>query len=925
MSYVVCVCAMLHLHPDTFHLQNSVFSLLFVFVYTGTRLHRKPFKPGLFQCQQQQSSRAAVQSADLHFAVVVWRCDPLSQSKLLLVLENLEWREISEEGTRVVHCIIEHEADSVCICVLRGVLRLPSHSLPFCKRWRFRLCLTRAIFLMTLMCLFFLMCISGELLAEACQLGTAHPPGYPLFTLLSHCALYLGGFPRLFWNASSGNLVVDTKPTSGWKMNNLTAIFASLAAAFIALACLEMTLITSIQPLEKKGRYRHTLAPSSLAALSFAFSSLVWEYAIGAEVFALNNLFCAIIIYLTVSIIADSSENRSSESSEYLPIGRTMFWYCLLGAFTCGLALSNQHSSALLIAVAVPSVLVAISSRDIGPSFLFLLSVSFVFGLLSYNYLMFASLHPKPGSWGDLGNIYGFLNHVLRREYGTFSLGMTQGAEGFLERIWIYLLHLFDDGLMHSLVPLVIFGVCGVLFDHNSMFNTTMSNMSMKRIENDKLMQERKLSGTDSAFKKSKKKRLKEKRDKPEGLDDRVSINKKSDTLKVESSKQRNFAEGKATGPTVSSVSTGFRKDLKQYWVLLFVVASWAFYVVVWNGVLSNIPLSAPMPYGVHARFWMQPNIFVHILFGLGLHYLFRSISYTCFKNLNDLTNAAFEMSVVLAAILAIISGKFERLDMSQDGWLMHNYGLHILQSTSYPNDALLLSHTDLNWNTVRYLQTCENLSRNTTSLHSDVTLTHLNFQLMPFPWFEKQQAPIYPQVSFPPMFHGVSTQRMSTANAVLVDRFLKANMFFENDDVETEFPIWGRRRPTFLDMQAINDIHIDSGGTWRNYTLIPWGLVYLVHEKVHMQQLGAFHSYSLLQLKRLRKSFIPILHDNVTSLNKYLSTPIFIETVRNADVTENGQNVKVLFALSGPKKRVPFLLKFPPGECNILEFILAS
>jgi hypothetical protein len=29
---------------------------------------------------------------------------------------------------------------------------------------------------------------SGELVAEACTLGHAHPPGYPLFTLLYHAA-----------------------------------------------------------------------------------------------------------------------------------------------------------------------------------------------------------------------------------------------------------------------------------------------------------------------------------------------------------------------------------------------------------------------------------------------------------------------------------------------------------------------------------------------------------------------------------------------------------------------------------------------------------------------------------------------------------------------------------------------------------------
>jgi hypothetical protein len=29
----------------------------------------------------------------------------------------------------------------------------------------------------------------------------------------------------------------------------------------------------------------------------------------------------------------------------------------------------------------------------------------------------------------------------------------------------------------------------------------------------------------------------------------------------------------------------------------------WIVYVIIWHGVLSNIPLSSPMPYGVHARF----------------------------------------------------------------------------------------------------------------------------------------------------------------------------------------------------------------------------------------------------------------------------------------------------------------------------------
>ena len=38
---------------------------------------------------------------------------------------------------------------------------------------------------------------------------------------------------------------------------------------------------------------------------------------------------------------------------------------------------------------------------------------------------------------------------------------------------------------------------------------------------------------------------------------------------------------------------------------VLSIAFSWLFYVVVWHGVLSNIPLSAPMPFAVHSRYKM--------------------------------------------------------------------------------------------------------------------------------------------------------------------------------------------------------------------------------------------------------------------------------------------------------------------------------
>lgn len=47
--------------------------------------------------------------------------------------------------------------------------------------------------------------------------------------------------------------------------------------------------------------------------------------------------------------------------------------------------------------------------------------------------------------------------------------------------------------------------------------------------------------------------------------------------------------------------------------------SAWAFCVVFWHGVLSNISLQHPMSRAVHARFWMQPNLLLCLAAGGGL------------------------------------------------------------------------------------------------------------------------------------------------------------------------------------------------------------------------------------------------------------------------------------------------------------------
>ena len=192
----------------------------------------------------------------------------------------------------------------------------------------------------------------------------------------------------------------------------------------------------------------------------------------------------------------------------------------------------------------------------------------------------------------------------------------------------------------------------------------------------------------------------------------------------------------------------------------------------------------------------------------------------------------------------------------------MHTYGYQLLKSL--PPHSLLISHTDLDWNPTRYLQECEAVRK------EDVT--HLNFQLMAFPWFIDRQADLYPQVRFPnTQFPGVSTNRVEEGNAVLIRSFLAANGAEQLGPVsvsEGGVPTAGPGPDTpptrslpypggiYIDMQAINDAELGAAGQWRGLTLIPWGTVYRVLGNMQTRDTEWLHKSSVEQFKALQKEW---------------------------------------------------------------------
>ncbi|XP_054017664.1 transmembrane protein 260 [Dryobates pubescens] len=232
---------------------------------------------------------------------------------------------------------------------------------------------------------------AGELITAAYELGVAHPPGYPLFTLLAKLVM-------------AGLLPVGSP---AYRVNLLCGLLGATAASLLFYTVFRLS-----------GSY----AGGILAAGVFSFSRLTWQWSIVAEVFSLNNLFVGLLMALTVHFEEAPTAKERSKISK-------------LGAFCCGLSFCNQHTIVLYVACIVPWVLSRLfRKRELSPGHLLKLGLCFLAGLLPYLYLPASSyLNRARWTWGDQTTFQGFLTHFLREEYGTFNLAKSETGSSMKE------------------------------------------------------------------------------------------------------------------------------------------------------------------------------------------------------------------------------------------------------------------------------------------------------------------------------------------------------------------------------------------------------------------------------------------------------------------------------------------------------------
>jgi hypothetical protein len=207
--------------------------------------------------------------------------------------------------------------------------------------------------------------------------GVAHPPGYPLYTLLAHAATWLPiGSPAFRVHAAS--------------------------ALFGALACLCLWLFA---------RRVLTEACAVAAALAYAFSPVFWSQSIVGEVYSLNAFFCFGLIALAAAPLPERPASRTAGA--------------MVLAFAFGLSLSNHWP---LMGLSVPALAVLLWPRR--REFLRRLpavAACFVFGLAPYLWMAYRSSESQIAFWGPIDSLRDFWFYVSREAYRDVDVSATAG------------------------------------------------------------------------------------------------------------------------------------------------------------------------------------------------------------------------------------------------------------------------------------------------------------------------------------------------------------------------------------------------------------------------------------------------------------------------------------------------------------------
>ena len=256
---------------------------------------------------------------------------------------------------------------------------------------------------------------SGELILAAYGLGVAHPPGVPLWVMLTHLASLV----------PVGSVAV--------RINFSSAVFAALACAMLTLVVAELVVTASCFAVprrrNKAARQSNKLdisnvggllmfAPAVGAGLLMAFSRTLWAYATITEVYALNALLILLIFFLVARwrrLIIESRTNSDAAET-------TRDKWIYAAAFVFGLAMGVHHVTVGLTLPAIAVVVYRTEGLKFFASRRLLYSALISIGalILVYSYLPWAASRSPAMNWGNPRSLQEIWWHITGRQYRVF-------------------------------------------------------------------------------------------------------------------------------------------------------------------------------------------------------------------------------------------------------------------------------------------------------------------------------------------------------------------------------------------------------------------------------------------------------------------------------------------------------------------------
>ncbi len=224
---------------------------------------------------------------------------------------------------------------------------------------------------------------SGEFQLVAAELGVAHPPGFPLYTLIANL------FTRL-----------PIGPSAAYRVNLLSAVISAFTLILVYLSVYELT---------------RSVAAALLSALALGTATTFWAQATTANIRALNGLFVALALFALFMLAGEKLRLSSSGTGEFKrgeASERETITYLLL--FLLSFTLGISHHGSLLFIGLIFLLVLFLARRDLftrryWPYYLLALIV----GLLPMTYLLLRGAAGAVGAPDSLTTASGFLDHVL--------------------------------------------------------------------------------------------------------------------------------------------------------------------------------------------------------------------------------------------------------------------------------------------------------------------------------------------------------------------------------------------------------------------------------------------------------------------------------------------------------------------------------